>query len=134
MAQRTHSRRNSSHVPLTLTLANHAKGGTIKNQLTITRREQGFFQDSRLGERVLDPFAQHLIDYAELPGRLGCQKIVPLKRVFDTAVAAFSDFLTRDMAIVALAFVVLFKFTDALAGAMTAPFVIDLGFTRNEYW
>ncbi len=57
----------------------------------------------------------------------------PLKRVFDTAVAAFSDFLTRDMAIVALAFVVLFKFTDALAGAMTAPFVIDLGLTRNEY-
>ena len=32
-----------------------------------------------------------------------------------------------------LAFVVLFKFTDAFAGAMTAPFVIDLGFTRNEY-
>ena len=32
-----------------------------------------------------------------------------------------------------LAFVVLFKFTDALSGAMTAPFVIDLGFTRNEY-
>ena len=28
---------------------------------------------------------------------------------------------------------VLFKFTDALAGAMTAPFVIDLGFSRNEY-
>ncbi len=32
-----------------------------------------------------------------------------------------------------LAFVVLFKFTDALSGAMTAPFVIDLGFSRNEY-
>ena len=32
-----------------------------------------------------------------------------------------------------LTFVVLFKFTDALSGAMTAPFVIDLGFTRNEY-
>ena len=32
-----------------------------------------------------------------------------------------------------LAFVVLFKFTDAFAGAMTAPFVIDLGFTRNDY-
>jgi PAT family beta-lactamase induction signal transducer AmpG len=27
----------------------------------------------------------------------------------------------------------LFKFTDALSGAMTAPFVIDIGFTRNEY-
>jgi PAT family beta-lactamase induction signal transducer AmpG len=37
------------------------------------------------------------------------------------------------MALVVLAFVVLFKFTDALSGAMTAPFVIDLGFSRNEY-
>ena len=38
-----------------------------------------------------------------------------------------------EAALVVLAFVVLFKFTDALAGAMTAPFVIDLGFSRNEY-
>jgi PAT family beta-lactamase induction signal transducer AmpG len=43
------------------------------------------------------------------------------------------DFLTRDFAIAALLFVVLFKFTDALAGAMTAPFVIKLGFTRDQY-
>jgi PAT family beta-lactamase induction signal transducer AmpG len=57
----------------------------------------------------------------------------PLKRVVEAAVGAFSDFLSREFALVALAFVILFKFTDALAGAMTAPFVIDLGFTRNEY-
>ena len=57
----------------------------------------------------------------------------PLKRVITTAFGAFADFLARDMAIVVLAFVVLFKFTDALAGVMTAPFVIDLGFSRNEY-
>jgi PAT family beta-lactamase induction signal transducer AmpG len=56
-----------------------------------------------------------------------------LQRVVEAAVGAFSEFLTRDMAFVALAFVVLFKFTDALSGAMTAPFVIDLGFSRNEY-
>jgi PAT family beta-lactamase induction signal transducer AmpG len=56
-----------------------------------------------------------------------------LKRVITTAFGAFADFLARDMAIVVLAFVVLFKFTDALAGVMTAPFVIDLGFSRNEY-
>ena len=30
-------------------------------------------------------------------------------------------------------FVVLYKFTDAFSGIMTAPFVIDLGFTRNDY-
>jgi PAT family beta-lactamase induction signal transducer AmpG len=56
-----------------------------------------------------------------------------LRRVAITAYGAFADFLTRDAAFAVLAFVVLFKFTDALAGAMTAPFVIDLGFTRNEY-
>jgi PAT family beta-lactamase induction signal transducer AmpG len=56
-----------------------------------------------------------------------------LQRLIEAATGAFSEFLTRDMAFVALSFVVLFKFTDALSGAMTAPFVIDLGFSRNEY-
>ena len=57
----------------------------------------------------------------------------PVKRVFTAAVGAFSEFLTRDAAVVVLAFVVLYKFCDAFAGAMTAPFVIDLGFSRNDY-
>jgi MFS transporter, PAT family, beta-lactamase induction signal transducer AmpG len=56
-----------------------------------------------------------------------------LQRVIEAAVGAFSEFLSREAAVVALAFVVLFKFTDALSGTMTAPFVIDLGFSRNEY-
>jgi MFS transporter, PAT family, beta-lactamase induction signal transducer AmpG len=56
-----------------------------------------------------------------------------LLRVIEAAVGAFSEFLSRDLAFIALAFVVLYKFTDALSGAMTAPFVIDLGFSRNEY-
>src|SRR5438132_11523079 len=57
----------------------------------------------------------------------------PLARVAVAAYGAFGDFLGRDAALVVLVFVVLFKFTDALAGVMTAPFVVDLGFTRNEY-
>ena len=56
-----------------------------------------------------------------------------LRRVAVAAYGAFTEFLTRDAAIVVLAFVVLYKLCDAFAGAMTAPFVIDLGFTRNEY-
>jgi MFS transporter, PAT family, beta-lactamase induction signal transducer AmpG len=56
-----------------------------------------------------------------------------LSRVMHAAVGAFSEFLARPHAWVALAFVVLFKFTDAFSGTMTAPFVIDLGFTRNDY-
>ena len=57
----------------------------------------------------------------------------PMRRVLVAAFGAFAEFLTRDLAFVVLAFVVLFKFTDALSGALTAPFVIDLGFSRNEY-
>ena len=56
-----------------------------------------------------------------------------LARVVEAAIGAFSEFLSRDLAFAALAFVVLYKFTDALSGTMTAPFVIDLGFSRNEY-
>ncbi|MBY0383352.1 MAG: MFS transporter [Xanthobacteraceae bacterium] len=56
-----------------------------------------------------------------------------LARVTQTAVGAFSEFLARKDAWAILAFVVLFKFTDAFSGTMTAPFVIDLGFTRNDY-
>jgi PAT family beta-lactamase induction signal transducer AmpG len=57
----------------------------------------------------------------------------PLRRVITTAFSAFSDFLAMKYALAILLFVVLFKFTDALAGIMTAPFVIDLGFSKNEY-
>jgi PAT family beta-lactamase induction signal transducer AmpG len=56
-----------------------------------------------------------------------------LQRVTKAAIGALSEFLARRDAWAALAFVVLFKFTDAFSGTMTAPFVIDLGFTRNDY-
>jgi PAT family beta-lactamase induction signal transducer AmpG len=54
-------------------------------------------------------------------------------RVLHAAYGAFSEFLTRRDALAALAFVVLFKFTDAFSGTMTAPFVIDLGFSKVDY-
>jgi PAT family beta-lactamase induction signal transducer AmpG len=57
----------------------------------------------------------------------------PLRRVWRAAMAAFSEFLTRDAAFLVLTFVVLYKFCDAFAGTMTAPFVIDLGFSRTDY-
>src|ERR1700720_1123691 len=54
-------------------------------------------------------------------------------RVLHAPAGAFSEFLIRKDALAALAFVVLFKFTDAFSGTMTAPFVIALGFSRNDY-
>jgi PAT family beta-lactamase induction signal transducer AmpG len=60
----------------------------------------------------------------------------PLQRLITTVTGAFADFFLREgptVAIVAMVFVILFKLTDALAGVMTGPFAVDLGFTRNEY-
>jgi PAT family beta-lactamase induction signal transducer AmpG len=56
-----------------------------------------------------------------------------ITRVTTAAVGAFTEFLSRKDVWAVLAFVVLYKFTDSFAGTMTAPFVIDLGFTRNDY-
>ncbi len=56
----------------------------------------------------------------------------PFKRTFGAAIGSFADFLTRDMALVVLVFVALFKLADALAAAMTTPFVLNIGFSRTE--
>jgi PAT family beta-lactamase induction signal transducer AmpG len=58
------------------------------------------------------------------------------QRLLTTVIGAFVDFFFREgilAAIVVLMFVVLFKFTDSLADALTGPFVIDLGFSRDVY-
>ena len=56
-----------------------------------------------------------------------------ITRVITAAVGAFTEFLTRRDVWAVLAFVILYKVTDSFSGTMTAPFVIDLGFTRNDY-
>ena len=57
-----------------------------------------------------------------------------LARVLSTARDAFADFLSRDAAVAVLAFVVLYKLCDALAGAMTAAFVLTgLGYDKATY-
>jgi PAT family beta-lactamase induction signal transducer AmpG len=57
----------------------------------------------------------------------------PISRVLTTAFGAFREFLTRPEAIIILLFVVLFKFCDAFAGVLTAPFIIDIGFDKLTY-
>jgi len=57
-----------------------------------------------------------------------------LARVLSTARDAFGEFLSRDAALAVLVFVVLYKLCDALAGAMTAPFVlVALGYDKATY-
>jgi len=57
----------------------------------------------------------------------------PLKRLAESAVGAFGQFLSRNGAIIILLFVVLYKFCDAFAGALTAAFVINIGFDKATY-
>lgn len=62
----------------------------------------------------------------------------PVMRMIETAVHAFTDFLQYRNIAAILAFVVLYKFTDALAGIMTGPFVTKpppggLGFSLEVY-
>jgi PAT family beta-lactamase induction signal transducer AmpG len=54
-------------------------------------------------------------------------------RVLNAARGAFADFLTREAAIAALVFIVLYKLCDALAGTMTEPFVLSLGYDKATY-
>jgi PAT family beta-lactamase induction signal transducer AmpG len=74
-----------------------------------------------------EPAARAALDpAADKPGALA--------RVLRTARDAFADFLSRDAALAALAFVVLYKLCDALAGAMTAAFVLSgLGYDKASY-
>ncbi len=55
--------------------------------------------------------------------------------LYVAVVAPFREFLTRNgvgTALLILAFIVFYKFGDALAGTMTNPFLIKIGFTKSE--
>jgi MFS transporter, PAT family, beta-lactamase induction signal transducer AmpG len=55
-------------------------------------------------------------------------------RVYSAARGAFAEFLSRKASIAVLVFVVLYKLCDALAGTMTAPFVITgMGYDKGTY-
>lgn len=47
-------------------------------------------------------------------------------------IAPFKDFMTHNNWVVILLFVMFFKLGDALAGVMTGPFLIELGFSKPE--
>ena len=57
----------------------------------------------------------------------------PLQRLIETATGAFGEFLSRNGAILILLFVLLYKFCDAFAGALTAAFIIKIGFDKATY-
>lgn len=56
-----------------------------------------------------------------------------LTRFADAVVLPFVDFMAKPLWLLILVFVLFFKFGDAFAGIMTAPFVLDIGFDKTDY-
>ena len=54
------------------------------------------------------------------------------ERLRSAVVDPFADFMRRRYWLAILLFIALFKLGEALAGVMTAPFYLSLGFTRTE--
>ncbi|MGB1547203.1 MAG: AmpG family muropeptide MFS transporter [Alphaproteobacteria bacterium] len=50
----------------------------------------------------------------------------------EAVMAPFTDFLTRPQWVAILAFIVFYKFGDAIAGVMANPFYLEIGFTKIE--
>lgn len=57
----------------------------------------------------------------------------PFQRLYATSRDAFVEFFKTPLVVPVLIFIVLFKFCDALAGVMTGPFVLDIGFDKTTY-
>ncbi|MBU4582359.1 MAG: AmpG family muropeptide MFS transporter [Proteobacteria bacterium] len=60
-------------------------------------------------------------------------EMISVPRTFKEAVMGpLIDYFTRKNAILMLAFILLYKIGDTMAGAMTTPFFLDIGFSKTE--
>jgi len=64
------------------------------------------------------------------------EAVRPPRTIADAVVKPFVDFFTRKGAVLALAFVMLYRMGDTIAGGMVMPFLILRGFSNSEigYW
>jgi PAT family beta-lactamase induction signal transducer AmpG len=60
------------------------------------------------------------------------EKVVPPRSMREAVWQPFIGFLSRHRALEILAFVVLYKFADQLAQALTRPFLIDMGYSAEH--
>ncbi|MDY0042863.1 MAG: AmpG family muropeptide MFS transporter [Desulforhabdus sp.] len=60
------------------------------------------------------------------------ERVVPPKTLKEAVLDPLASYFRRSGAVEMLLFIVVFKLADAVAGAMTTPFLLDLGFTRTD--
>jgi len=58
----------------------------------------------------------------------------PPKSLFEAVVLPFADFFQRvgPRAVLVLVFIIVYKYSDSLAGSMTTPFLLQAGFSQSE--
>ncbi|GLI33936.1 AmpG family muropeptide MFS transporter [Desulforhabdus amnigena] len=60
------------------------------------------------------------------------ERVVPPKTIKEAVWGPLASYFRRSGAVEMLCFIMLYKLGDAVAGAMTTPFLLDLGFTRTD--
>lgn len=60
------------------------------------------------------------------------EKATPPKTLKEAVVEPLTSYFRRSGAVEMLLFIIVFKLADTIAGAMTTPFLLDLGFTRTD--
>lgn len=61
------------------------------------------------------------------------ERVQPAPRTLrDAIVKPLEDYFSRPKALLVLVFIISFKLGDVMAGAMTTPFLMDLGFSRSD--
>lgn len=60
------------------------------------------------------------------------EKVVPPRTLHEAIVEPLTSFFSRPRAVEMLVFIMVYKLADAVAGAMTTPFLLELGFTRTD--
>jgi PAT family beta-lactamase induction signal transducer AmpG len=75
---------------------------------------------------------RRIVAYLEARPHLKGKRGQALAWVYGAVISPFAEFMRRRGWVVILAFILLYKFGDALAGVMSGPFYVELGFTKNE--
>ncbi len=60
------------------------------------------------------------------------ERVIPPKTLKDAVWEPLTSYFRRSGAVEMLIFVMVYKLSDAIAGAMTTPFLLELGFTRTD--
>jgi MFS transporter, PAT family, beta-lactamase induction signal transducer AmpG len=60
------------------------------------------------------------------------EQVLPPRTVKEAVLAPLASYFQRPGAVEMLFFIMVFKLPDAIAGAMTTPFLLDLGFSRTD--